>query len=678
MSSIVYQSLSRRRATSSPTSTSCAPPRRSDHPRRRRRRGRRARRRADARRRRRALRSPRHAGAASSPPTATRSRATTAPSSSTATATPTTSSRASCRWCKVASPARSAQTRLMMRTLSSAPFLRRCRRRWLRHARCPSSRPRKRAPSRPATRSPTRTPIPTPTTRRRRRSPPPTPSCRRRRRRGRDRARRAGQGARRVARLLLAARADRAALRARPLLTAGASSASSPVTTRFAGVDLQAGDVVTRVNGKPIEAARSVHGRVDRAAHRRRSSSSTSSATARRARCAGPSPTNDIISTAMIPYEELVAALDRYVARNGGTPQSARAPLPTCTPPAARRASTIAPTHERRAYAYDEHVDPDMRRHRSATGGDEDATHVGASPGAALPPPLSPRRRRSLERDRHRRRPRRRRSVALRPADVVVEVAGAALGLAQRDLRHRRRRRRSRARVARPPRRRAAHSALRRLRRTAVAAASPPAASRGQRATRSADASGAGALADLGRAAAVARRRRAVAAGRARRRRARALHGAVARRRRAERPRASSSAATCAPRFAAAIVAAKGAKLRSTTTARSTAPSSWRRSRATGRARSTAPRPAPPSRSSTATAPRPSPPTGPRLVAAEAHVLGVVGGHPDLLPELCALVVRGQLSLAAGDAVRRVSFAEAAAARAAYLADGGPLPIAAA
>src|SRR3954471_16301842 len=28
----------------------------------------------------------------------------------------------------------------------------------------------------------------------------------------------------------------------------------------------------------------------------------------------------------MIPYEELVDALDRYVAKNGGTPQSARVP----------------------------------------------------------------------------------------------------------------------------------------------------------------------------------------------------------------------------------------------------------------------------------------------------------------------------------------------------------------
>ncbi len=63
-----------------------------------------------------------------------------------------------------------------------------------------------------------------------------------------------------------------------------------------------------------------------------------------------------------------------------------------------------------------------------------------------------------------------------------------------------------------------------------------------------------------------------------------------------------------------------------------------------------------------------------RLVDAEAHVLGSVGGHPDLLPELCALVVRGQLPLAA--AVRRVSVDEAARAHAAYLRDGGPLPIA--
>jgi hypothetical protein len=61
----------------------------------------------------------------------------------------------------------------------------------------------------------------------------------------------------------------------------------------------------------------------------------------------------------MIPYEELVAALDRYVARNGGTVQSAHVP-----------ASAVAP-----ARAHDEAY------------GSEDPTAVG---GAELPPPLSP------------------------------------------------------------------------------------------------------------------------------------------------------------------------------------------------------------------------------------------------------------------------------------------------
>lgn len=63
----------------------------------------------------------------------------------------------------------------------------------------------------------------------------------------------------------------------------------------------------------------------------------------------------------------------------------------------------------------------------------------------------------------------------------------------------------------------------------------------------------------------------------------------------------------------------------------------------------------------------------PRLVRAEAHLIGVVGGHPDLLPELCALCVRGQLPLAG--AVRAVAAADAEAALAAYRSDGGPLPI---
>jgi hypothetical protein len=88
----------------------------------------------------------------------------------------------------------------------------------------------------------------------------------------------------------------------------------------------------------------------------------------------------------MIPYEELVAALDRYVARNGGTPQSARMPagVPQSTP-----AHDEPPAHEV-SLAYDEHHDPD-RHGIAGHGGDEDATHVGASPAAgALPPPLSP------------------------------------------------------------------------------------------------------------------------------------------------------------------------------------------------------------------------------------------------------------------------------------------------
>ena len=92
-----------------------------------------------------------------------------------------------------------------------------------------------------------------------------------------------------------------------------------------------------------------------------------------------------------------------------------------------------------------------------------------------------------------------------------------------------------------------------------------------------------------------------------------------------------------------------------------------------GRARSPSWRPASRSCSSTATAPPRAAADWPRLVAAEAHVFGVVGGHPDLLPELVALVVRGQLPLAV--AVRAVAAADADAARAAYAADGGALPI---
>lgn len=87
----------------------------------------------------------------------------------------------------------------------------------------------------------------------------------------------------------------------------------------------------------------------------------------------------------MIPYEELVAALDRYVARNGGTPMSARAPasaaMPSYAPPPV--AHDEHGTSEAALPSYDEHHDPDMPS--------EDATHVGASPGGgAMPPPLEP------------------------------------------------------------------------------------------------------------------------------------------------------------------------------------------------------------------------------------------------------------------------------------------------
>ena len=84
----------------------------------------------------------------------------------------------------------------------------------------------------------------------------------------------------------------------------------------------------------------------------------------------------------MIPYEELVAALDRYVAKNGGTPMSARAPASSAMPAFAPPPAVSAPaydahsTRESAMPPYDEHHDPDMPHE-----GGEDATHVGASPG---------------------------------------------------------------------------------------------------------------------------------------------------------------------------------------------------------------------------------------------------------------------------------------------------------
>lgn len=92
----------------------------------------------------------------------------------------------------------------------------------------------------------------------------------------------------------------------------------------------------------------------------------------------------------MIPYEELVQALDRYVARNGGTPMSARAPssagaaMPSFAPPPAVEAGAHddEAAHDSALPSYDEPHDPDLPR-----GGDEDATHVGASPGAGASRP---------------------------------------------------------------------------------------------------------------------------------------------------------------------------------------------------------------------------------------------------------------------------------------------------
>ena len=89
----------------------------------------------------------------------------------------------------------------------------------------------------------------------------------------------------------------------------------------------------------------------------------------------------------MIPYEELVAALDTFVARNGGTPQSARAPAGYQAAQATVETHDL-PGHEVDLPSFDEHHDPDLPP--MGHGGEEDATHVGASPGGAAPPPLQP------------------------------------------------------------------------------------------------------------------------------------------------------------------------------------------------------------------------------------------------------------------------------------------------
>ncbi len=76
----------------------------------------------------------------------------------------------------------------------------------------------------------------------------------------------------------------------------------------------------------------------------------------------------------MIAYEELVAALDRWVTRQGGTPQSVHAP--------ARAQGTHEAAHDAGlpsvSIAYDEPHDPDAPP-------SDDATHVGQSPMGAQP-----------------------------------------------------------------------------------------------------------------------------------------------------------------------------------------------------------------------------------------------------------------------------------------------------
>lgn len=83
----------------------------------------------------------------------------------------------------------------------------------------------------------------------------------------------------------------------------------------------------------------------------------------------------------MIPYEELVAALDRYVSRNGGTPQSVLGPASSGRAAAAPPAEEPPPP-----VVYDEPHDPDLAPSLGAHGDEDDRTHVGAMPGAAAEP----------------------------------------------------------------------------------------------------------------------------------------------------------------------------------------------------------------------------------------------------------------------------------------------------
>jgi hypothetical protein len=87
----------------------------------------------------------------------------------------------------------------------------------------------------------------------------------------------------------------------------------------------------------------------------------------------------------MIPYEELVAALDRYVARKTGAPMPASAAAPSRAPAAAAPSPAQAAPAPARAPAFDEEHDPDLPplQHEEA-----DSTHVGSSPAGTRPQTL--------------------------------------------------------------------------------------------------------------------------------------------------------------------------------------------------------------------------------------------------------------------------------------------------
>ena len=215
--------------------------------------------------------------------------------------------------------------------------------------------------------------------------------------------------ARRLARLFPAARRHRAAFRRRPLPRL-AATAFFPGDTRFAGVDLQAGDVVTRVNGNPIERPEQLM-EVWKAL--RTSKRAGGRGRARRHAAHAALDHRRLTLTACWryrrmerlhdPYEELCAALERYVraARSVATARPRRrchrcresAPPPTWTGPASTSDERTADELPLQSSAADE--DDDERRTRRRR---------------RRPTPVS-RSRRRVERARHRRRAHRRRGL---------------------------------------------------------------------------------------------------------------------------------------------------------------------------------------------------------------------------------------------------------------------------